>query len=423
MEKKTIGKLIAALRKANGMTQKELAEKLYVSDKTVSRWECDECTPEISLLPVIAELFGITVDELLRGERRSPDKDTSPSEDHQDRNSNKSDKQLKLMLSKKDRLYKNMTLISVGISILGLLAAAMINLCFYRGTVAFLVGVAFIVVSEICQICFAVNTRISIDEEDDSYTDKIKKANNRFVQTMVRTSFANLAFFAFCLPLIVLIDGTVWGLSFPSWIFWGILSAAILLLIGYILYTLFVQPALCAHRLLQLSEKENELHRYRRRLLQKTLAVSLSIAALLGIVIAILSIASTTVEWESLQFYSCEDFKVYMETSYDNWAASIFDPKEIEAFGFEPGKEYATILNSKGEVICNYYYNPDLYHSIVFNETADDRMPITVVTNEAHWNQMSVSEGIGTIAFLLIGIDLIAAIGIYCLKAKKPSSV
>ena len=59
MEKKTIGKFIAALRKANGMTQKELGEKLFVSDKTVSRWECDECTPELSLIPSIAEIFGI----------------------------------------------------------------------------------------------------------------------------------------------------------------------------------------------------------------------------------------------------------------------------------------------------------------------------------------------------------------------------
>ena len=43
MEKKTIGSFIAALRRANGLTQKELAEKLNVSDKAVSRWERDEC--------------------------------------------------------------------------------------------------------------------------------------------------------------------------------------------------------------------------------------------------------------------------------------------------------------------------------------------------------------------------------------------
>ena len=71
VEKKTIGKFIQALRRAQGMTQRELADRLYVSDKTVSRWECDECTPELSLIPTIAEIFEITTDELLRGERRS----------------------------------------------------------------------------------------------------------------------------------------------------------------------------------------------------------------------------------------------------------------------------------------------------------------------------------------------------------------
>ena len=81
MEKKTIGKFIAALRRASGMTQRELGEKLFVSDKTVSRWECDECTPELSLIPVIAEIFGITTDELLRGERNNPERLAAETEE------------------------------------------------------------------------------------------------------------------------------------------------------------------------------------------------------------------------------------------------------------------------------------------------------------------------------------------------------
>ena len=70
MEKKAIGTFIAALRKANGMTQKELAEKLNVSDKTISRWERNDASPDLSVIPVIAEIFGVTCDELLRGERK-----------------------------------------------------------------------------------------------------------------------------------------------------------------------------------------------------------------------------------------------------------------------------------------------------------------------------------------------------------------
>lgn len=59
-------------RKAHGMTQKELAERLNVSDKTVSRWERDDGAPDLSLIPVIAEIFGVTCDELLRGQPAVP---------------------------------------------------------------------------------------------------------------------------------------------------------------------------------------------------------------------------------------------------------------------------------------------------------------------------------------------------------------
>ncbi|MBE6655227.1 MAG: helix-turn-helix transcriptional regulator [Ruminococcaceae bacterium] len=77
MERKSIGSFIAVLRKANGLTQRELADKLSISDKAVSRWERDETAPDLSLIPAIAEIFGVTSDELLRGERAG-EKSASP---------------------------------------------------------------------------------------------------------------------------------------------------------------------------------------------------------------------------------------------------------------------------------------------------------------------------------------------------------
>ena len=60
MDKKSMGSFIAALRKAKGWTQKDLSELLHVSDKTVSRWETGDGAPDLALVPVLAELFGVT---------------------------------------------------------------------------------------------------------------------------------------------------------------------------------------------------------------------------------------------------------------------------------------------------------------------------------------------------------------------------
>ena len=67
MEYTHLGQRIAALRKAQGLTQRQLAEDLNVSDKAVSRWERGESSPDLSLIPLLADRFGITCDELLRG--------------------------------------------------------------------------------------------------------------------------------------------------------------------------------------------------------------------------------------------------------------------------------------------------------------------------------------------------------------------
>lgn len=71
MDAKKTGALIAERRKTLGLTQKELAGRLIVSDKAVSKWETGAGYPEVTLLPLLAETLGITVDELLAGEVRA----------------------------------------------------------------------------------------------------------------------------------------------------------------------------------------------------------------------------------------------------------------------------------------------------------------------------------------------------------------
>ena len=69
MDAAKIGDFLSALRKAQGYTQQEVAEKLNLSNKTISKWENGGGLPDITVLPALAELYGVTVDEILVGQR------------------------------------------------------------------------------------------------------------------------------------------------------------------------------------------------------------------------------------------------------------------------------------------------------------------------------------------------------------------
>jgi len=66
-----LGLTISKLRREKGMTQEELAEKVNVSAQAVSKWENDISMPDISVLPVLAEIFDVSIDELLGREKVS----------------------------------------------------------------------------------------------------------------------------------------------------------------------------------------------------------------------------------------------------------------------------------------------------------------------------------------------------------------
>lgn len=70
-ESKKIGSFLKELRKEIGITQEEFAEKLDVSSRTISRWETGTNMPDISLLVNIAEIFNVSISEIINGERKS----------------------------------------------------------------------------------------------------------------------------------------------------------------------------------------------------------------------------------------------------------------------------------------------------------------------------------------------------------------
>lgn len=116
MSKITLGEKIGSLRREKGLTQEELAEKLGVSPQAVSKWENNVSCPDIMLLPELARLFDVTVDNLLGCEPERPVQ-LVPQEQRRKLD----DLMLRIIVNSSDgdkvRLNLPMTLIKMGIEL------------------------------------------------------------------------------------------------------------------------------------------------------------------------------------------------------------------------------------------------------------------------------------------------------------------
>lgn len=223
MNKKTLGQFIAELRKEKGLTQRELSEMLGVSDKTVSHWERDESSPDISILPELSAIFGITVDELLKREKNSPFGDTViyPQSENSMKESENSEKSHKdETVEDRFRKYRLLSLIGTGFGLFSLvsmffsssvLSWIMSNFTAftYTQTVPLLSSLKNIVIS----LIFTIGARIYfshvfIPKEETEETPYIYKANRIFTLNiylvLINIIFGIVPIFEFFFPFITL---------------------------------------------------------------------------------------------------------------------------------------------------------------------------------------------------------------------------
>lgn len=113
MDNKKVGLFIAIQRKQKGMTQKELAEKIGVTNKAISKWETGQGYPDITTIYTLAEILGISTDELLNGELRKDDNKNVKVQSYNEI--------AKERISQSILRFKNVILISLVIAILGIL--------------------------------------------------------------------------------------------------------------------------------------------------------------------------------------------------------------------------------------------------------------------------------------------------------------
>lgn len=137
MPTKSMGQFMAALRKANGLTQQDVADRLNVSNKAVSRWERDETAPDISLLPAIAEIFGVSCDELIRGERNMDDQPRTEGA------KTRTEKQIKSLISRASGKFETLSMIALLLAAAGFIAMLGISYGAFRPHIGFAVMLLF----------------------------------------------------------------------------------------------------------------------------------------------------------------------------------------------------------------------------------------------------------------------------------------
>ena len=189
MENNRMGEFLAALRKSKGYTQQEVADTLGVSNKTVSSWETGASCPDISMLPVLAELYGVTCDELIRGKRLSGEEELSPA--------GRKKATEHLLQRQKTNLF-TVCWIAGGLAGIALLLTSLIGFAALESPIGFYVGLIFQAASIITAVICIRRLRFQAGEPWES--EPALRFSLSLDRALFWIVFANVAVFGFDLP-------------------------------------------------------------------------------------------------------------------------------------------------------------------------------------------------------------------------------
>ncbi len=442
MEKKTLGSFIAALRKSKGLTQRELADQLHVSDKSVSRWERDEGTPDLSLIPVIAEIFDVTADELLRGERR-------PSGEQNHVSSPKGEKQRRHLLQVGLTRYRNQSLLSAALLGCGLIAGMVANFAFLRAAVGFYAGAAFFLVAAVLQ-CVWVNGAMLTVSDEEMVREEATPYRRQVIKLAEIVWMGVLVLTAALVPLMIYPDDPAHsGMTASYFEEYALVYGAIGLLIGAVILWL-VNGSLVKRGILVPEDKKRHF-RNRTRLKRCVAGLAVAVAVTFLAETVVLKGWNVTKLAEYTEFHDCKSFVAFMERripskpwrgdqTAPNMEIGAEAPQRVPDVGLENVDELPQyydeygnpiseeealreeLLDKDGNVLCTYLHRNE---SVVHWEIGQDKNGDLVIRT-VDWNQLMAAHEKGNkIVFVfgvLYAVEAAGAALFYLLRREKGKS-
>lgn len=228
MARTTMGEFLAILRKSKGMTQQDAADRLGVSNKTVSSWETGASSPDISLLPAIAELYGVTCDELLRGERISPAEPPQATEQ-------KREKALAHLLARYKNNVSIAAMVSYGLAVLAALLTLILAFAAFQSRLGFFIGLSLLAASLFVTL-LACRRAAFLVSQDDFEAEATERFFLYLFRIRGRVCIACAAAFGFIFPHVFI--PAHGGMKIGYAFLFGAIGAATAFLIAGFIYLL-----------------------------------------------------------------------------------------------------------------------------------------------------------------------------------------
>lgn len=415
-----MGSFLSALRKAKGLSQMDLAELLNVSDKTISRWERGKGSPDLSLIPVLADIFQVTSDEILRGERINPTRTNPEDLRKQDQVSRKQSRRL---LRLQESRFKNRSLLVLGLYVTGLLAAMICNFGFLRAFLGFFLAIFFYWAGILLEILFLnMAWTGALDESFDSKeTDAYKRSVIRQARYILYTG---LLLFAVTLPLI-LVGGPYLGLTAGSWFSGALLTGGIASL-ALFLFNLFLNHLLAKKEIYPLEAGQEVRYRTNEVLKRRLTLIFLPVLLVTFLAQAVVNDQVDAARFSSgTSFADFESFKAFMEKEDEAGFHSGPPSTNIEYYDEEGNslsaeealREY--LFDQDGQMVGSYLArNQEVV--LIKMGTGRNLFPIKVYTSEyltqGHWVMDLINVGFG----LLYLVEAALLLAVYYKKRLPP---